>query len=68
MTWIGWTNVGLGLWLAVAAFALPHARGEAVVEDVIGGLFVGLAALWSAGAFRLRISALASWIVGLTGI
>ncbi|MGH9410524.1 MAG: SPW repeat protein [Vicinamibacterales bacterium] len=68
MTWIGWTNLGLGLWLVVAAFVLPHLRGTAVVEDAIGGLFVGLAALWSAGAFRLRISALASWTVALAGI
>ena len=67
MTWIGWTNLGLGVWLAVAAFVLPHARGTGRVEDVIGGLFVALAALWSAEAFRPRISAFASWMVALTG-
>ena len=67
MTWIGWTNLGLGLWLAAAAFVLPHMRGTARVEDVIGGLFVALAALWAAEAFRPRISAFASWMVALTG-
>lgn len=68
MTWIGWTNLGLGIWLIVAAFVLPHRAGVGLVEDVVGGSFVALAALWAAGAFRLRISALASWVVALTGI
>lgn len=68
MTWIGWTNLGLGIWLIVAGFVLPHRTGTGLVEDVVGGSFVALAALWAAGAFRLRISALASWIVALTGI
>jgi hypothetical protein len=67
MTWIGWTNLGLGLWLAIAAFALPHVRGTGRVEDVVGGLFVALAALWAAEAFRPRISAFASWMVALSG-
>lgn len=67
MTWIEWTNLGLGLWLAVAGFALPHMRGTARVEDVVAGLFVALAALWAAEAFRPRISAFASWTVALTG-
>ena len=67
MTWIAWTNLGLGMWLAVAGFALRHASGAGIVEDVIGGLFVALAALWAAGAFNRRISALASWTVALAG-
>jgi hypothetical protein len=67
MTWIEWTNLGLGLWLAVAGFALPHMRGAARIEDVVAGLFVALAALWAAEAFRPRISAFASWTVALTG-
>jgi hypothetical protein len=68
MTWIAWTNLGLGMWLAVAGFALRHATGAGIVEDVIGGLFVALAALWAAGAFNRRVSAFASWMVALTGI
>jgi hypothetical protein len=68
MTWIAWTNLGLGIWLAVAGFALRHASGAGVVEDVIGGLFVALAALWAAGAFNRRVSAFASWTVALAGI
>ena len=68
MTWIAWTNLGLGLWLAVAGFALRHSSGAGIVEDVIGGLFVALAALWAAGAFNRRVSAFASWMVALTGM
>lgn len=68
MSWIAWTNLGLGMWLAVAGFALRHATGAGVVEDVIGGLFVALAALWAAGAFNRRVSAFASWTVALAGI
>ena len=67
MSWIGWTNLGLGLWLAVAGLALPHVRGTARVEEVVAGLFVALAALWAAEAFRPRISAFASWTVALAG-
>jgi hypothetical protein len=67
MSRISWTNVGLGLWLVVAAFALPHATGDGRVEDVVAGLFVALAALWAVRAFRPRISAFASWTVALTG-
>ncbi len=67
MSWIGWTNLGLGIWLAVAGFALPHARGAGRVEDVVAGLFVALAALWAAEAFRPTMSAFASWTVALTG-
>ena len=67
MSRISWTNVGLGLWLVVAAFALPHATGDGRVEDVVAGLFVALAALWAVRAYRPRISAFASWTVALTG-
>lgn len=67
MTWIAWTNLGLGMWLAVAGFALGHTSGAGIVEDVIGGLFVALAALWAAGAFNRRVSAFASWTVALMG-
>ena len=67
MSRISWTNVGLGLWLVVAAFALPHASGDGRVEDVVAGLFVALAALWAVRAYRPRISAFASWTVALTG-
>jgi hypothetical protein len=67
MRWIGWTNLALGLWLSTAGFVLRHNSGAGVVEDVVGGLFVALAALWAAGAFRPRISAFASWTVALCG-
>jgi hypothetical protein len=67
MTRVSWTNVGLGLWLVVAAFVLPHPSGGGRVEDVVAGLFVALAALWAVRAFRPRISAFASWTVWLIG-
>jgi len=67
MRWIGWTNLGLGLWLAMAGFALAHTSGRGVIEDLVGGLLVALAALWAAGAFNPAISAFASWTVALGG-
>jgi hypothetical protein len=67
MRWIGWTNLGLGMWLAAAGFALHHASGTGIVEDVVGGLLVALAALWATGAFHPALSAFASWTVAIGG-
>jgi hypothetical protein len=66
--WISWINLALGLWLAVAAFVLHHRSGSSVTEEVIAGLFVALAALWSAGAFRPIMSQAANWTVVLSGL
>jgi hypothetical protein len=68
MNKISWINVALGVWLAAAGFALAHATGNAVVEDVITGLVVALGALWAARAYRPFVSLAASWTVGLTGL
>jgi hypothetical protein len=68
MTWISWMNVALGLWLAVAAFAFRHSTGTGVTENVVAGLFVALAALWAARAFRPTVSLVASWTVVLAGL
>jgi hypothetical protein len=68
MTRISWINVALGLWLAVAAFALAHSSGVGVTEDLISGSVVALSALWAARAYRPRISIVASWTVALVGL
>ncbi len=68
MKWTSWTNVVLGLWLAVAAFALPHAGGHGVTGDVIAGLLISMAALWAARAFRARVSAAAHLLVLFLGV
>lgn len=68
MNRISWINLGLGLWLAAAAFVLGHATGNAVVEDAITGLLVALAALWAARAYRPYVSRAASWTVALIGM
>lgn len=67
ITWTSWVNVGLGVWLVVAAFLFPHATGSGVTEDVIAGLLVALTALWSACAFRPTMSLVASGTVLLSG-
>jgi SPW repeat-containing protein len=66
--WISWTNVALGIWLVIAAFVFRHASGAGVTENVITGLFVSLAALWAARAFRPMVSLVASLTVALTGL
>jgi di/tricarboxylate transporter len=63
-----WINVGLGVWLAASAFALPHQSGTSVTEDVVTGLLVALAALWAAEAFKAAVSLVASWVVALGGL
>jgi hypothetical protein len=63
-----WTNVALGVWLVVAAFALPHKSGTGVIEDVVAGSFVALVALWAAEAFKTVVSLVASWVVVLVGL
>jgi hypothetical protein len=67
MNRISWINIVLGLWLVAAAFVLRHATGNAVVEDVITGLLVALAALWAGRAYHQYLSRIATWTVGLTG-
>jgi hypothetical protein len=67
MNRISWINLALGLWLVAAGFVLGHATGNAVVEDVITGLLVALAALWAARAYRPYVSRAASSTVALTG-
>ncbi len=66
--WVSWTNIALGLWLAVSAFVLPHVTGTAVIENVIAGLVVALCALWAARAFRPFVALTASWTVALAGL
>src|SRR5579872_2025305 len=66
--WISWTNVALGIWMVVAAFVFRHPNGTAITENIVTGLFVALAALWSARAFRPRVSLAASLAVVLTGL
>jgi hypothetical protein len=66
--WISWLNVGLGVWLALTAFFFAHTTGTGVVEDLVAGLFVALAALWAARAFRPTMSLVASWTVVLSGL
>ncbi|HYX81146.1 MAG TPA: SPW repeat protein [Gemmatimonadales bacterium] len=68
MSRISWINVALGLWMPVAAFFFSHATGAAVIEDFIAGLFVALAALWAACAYRPAIRVVASWSVALSGL
>jgi hypothetical protein len=68
MTRISWVNVALGVWLVIAAFALPHSSGAAITEDVVAGSVVALASLWAARAFRPTVSLIASWMVALTGL
>jgi len=66
--WVSWTNVALGLWLAISAFVLSHSTGDAVTENVIAGLVAALSAVWAARAFRPRVALIASWTVALTGL
>jgi SPW repeat len=61
-------TVALGMWLSASAFVLRPASGTAVPEDVITGLFVALAGMWAARAFRPLMSLAASWTVVLTGL
>lgn len=67
-SWISWVNVALGIWLVIAAFVFRHSIGGGITENVIAGLFVCLAALWSAVAFRPQLSLIASVTVVLTGL
>jgi len=66
--WISWTNVALGLWLVVSAFLFRHRTGTGITENIVTGLFVSLAALWAARAFKPMMSLVASWTVVLTGL
>jgi hypothetical protein len=68
MTRTSWTNVALGIWLVVAGLVLPHVSGAGVIEDVVAGSIVALAALWAARAYRPTLSLIASWTVALTGL
>jgi hypothetical protein len=68
MAWVSWLNVGLGLWLVVAAFVFPHVSGGAVTENIVAGLFVALASLWAARAYNPLVSLVASWVVVLNGL
>jgi len=68
MTQISWVNVAFGLWLAAAAFVLPHRTGVGITEDLISGSVLALSALWAARAYRPRVSETASWTVALTGL
>jgi SPW repeat len=67
-SWISWTNVALGIWLVLAAFVFREPSGTGVTENIVAGLFVSLAALWAARAFRPRVSLVASLTVVLTGL
>jgi hypothetical protein len=68
MPWMSWTNVGLGIWLVFSAFVFRHPNGDAVVEDIVAGLFVALAAIWAARAYRPSVSVVASMVVALSGL
>src|SRR5689334_25245418 len=64
--WISWTNVALGIWLVVAAFLFRHQTGAGITQNIVAGVFVSLAALWAARAFRAAGGPVASWAVVLT--
>lgn len=66
--WISWINVALGLWLVSTAFLFQHRTGTGITENIVTGLFVALAALWAARAFRPTVSLIASGTVALTGL
>lgn len=68
MTRNSWINVALGVWLAMAAFVLSHATRTGIIEDLIAGLTVALAALWAARAYKPSVSLVASWTVVLSGL
>ena len=65
---ISWTNIVLGLWLVTTGLFFHHASGTTVVDDIITGLFVSLAALWADRAFRPLMSVAATWTVVLVGL
>lgn len=50
-----WVNVVLGAWLVVAPWTLGYGRGEAVANDVVLGVAVGVAAI------ILRVTSLRGW-------
>lgn len=68
MRWISRTNIVFGLWLAFAGLVFHHASGTTVVEDIITGLLVALAALWADRAYRPLVSVAATWTVVLVGL
>jgi len=52
----------------MAAFLFRHQTGAGITQNIVAGLFVALAALWAARAFRPTVSLIASWTVVLTGL
>ena len=62
-----YTNMALGLWLFVSAFAWPHTASTRVNTCMVG-LFVAIAATMAAGisVFRQLTSVLALWLLFTT--
>lgn len=62
---LSWINFFLGLWLIVAAFALPVRTGPVTAEESVAGIVVVVLAYASAvGLARAGIS----WTVALAGL
>ena len=69
MKGLSWTNVALGLWLAVAPFLLLYSGTSAALwEDVIVGLLIAIFALWRALGSETQDMTSASWIVAVLGV
>ena len=62
-----YTNMALGLWLFVSAFAWPHTASTRLNTCMVG-LFVAIAATMAAGVsvFRQLTSVLALWLLFTT--
>jgi len=62
-----YTNMALGLWLFVSAFAWPHTASTRINTCMVG-LFVAIAATMAAGVsvFRQLTSVLAVWLLFTT--
>ncbi|MFQ5683319.1 MAG: SPW repeat protein [Candidatus Binatia bacterium] len=69
MKGLSWTNLVLGLWLALAPFALTYSGTTAAVwEDVIVGLLIAALALWRALGEETEGMAAVSWTVAALGV
>jgi hypothetical protein len=65
MKWPSWVNLVLGAWLLISPAILHYASGTAQSEDVLLGILVMVAALWSLAAGAM--TTIPAWIDVIPG-
>jgi len=68
MTWTSWVNAVAGLWLIISPFIIGYATAQALWNDIIVGLAVGVVSLVRALSKNMSSTRWIVWLNSILGI